>query len=141
MFSYPLKLNQKVENPMKMLLPLPKIRCKQHQFILPRLISTATATANKNKTTNKTTNFKCPPRSVINFDVVIVGAGPAGLSAALRLKQLDPKLSVVVLEKASQLGNSHCYRYHYKYCVIVIVILLFRWTHSFRSSDRTESFK
>ncbi len=46
-----------------------------------------------------------PPRQSCDFDVVIVGAGPAGLSAAIRLKQLQPDISVVVLEKASQVGG------------------------------------
>ena len=36
--------------------------------------------------------------------MVIVGAGPAGLSAAIRLKQIDPELSVVVLEKGGEVG-------------------------------------
>jgi electron-transferring-flavoprotein dehydrogenase len=45
-----------------------------------------------------------PERESMEFDVVIVGAGPAGLSAAIRLKQLNPDLSVVVLEKAAEVG-------------------------------------
>ncbi len=43
-------------------------------------------------------------RDVMEYDVVIVGAGPAGLATAIRLRQLKPELTVCVLEKAASVG-------------------------------------
>ena len=45
-----------------------------------------------------------PDRESMEYDVVIVGAGPSGLACAIRLKQLKPELTVCVLEKGSEVG-------------------------------------
>jgi electron-transferring-flavoprotein dehydrogenase len=47
---------------------------------------------------------EAPPREAMEFDVLVVGAGPAGLAAAIRLKQLAPEASVCVVEKGSEVG-------------------------------------
>ena len=45
-----------------------------------------------------------PQREAMDCDVLVVGAGPAGLAAAIRLKQLNPDLAVIVIEKGAEVG-------------------------------------
>ena len=44
-------------------------------------------------------------RDVMEYDILIVGAGPSGLACAIRLKQLKPDLNICVLEKAATIGG------------------------------------
>src|SRR5262245_7460007 len=74
-------------------------------------------------------NAELPAREAMEFDVVIVGAGPAGLAAAIRLKQLKPDIGVVVVEKGSEVGA------HILSSAVIDPIALDRLLPEWRSED------
>ena len=43
-------------------------------------------------------------RETMEYDVIIIGAGPSGLSTAIKIKQLDPNINICILEKSSEVG-------------------------------------
>lgn len=59
-------------------------------------------------------------QDTLEYDVVIVGAGPGGLSCAIKLKQLDPDLDVCVVEKAPAVGLSIVYIFLLASFVLVV---------------------
>src|SRR5690606_10503935 len=67
-------------------------------------ITTRAARMNPQADPNATVEVREPERDVMEYDVVTVGAGPAGLAFAIRLKQVNPDISVCVIEKSSTIG-------------------------------------
>lgn len=84
--------------------------------ILPRTRLFTSSTSSRTSDDRERYDPRTAERVQDEVDVCIVGAGPAGLSAAIRLKQLEKQfgkeLRVIVLEKASEVGECHSCHFH-----------------------------
>src|SRR3954470_18536972 len=74
------------------------------QRIWMRSTCTSLRTADRSDSIGAPIIIPAMPRESMQYDIVIVGAGPAGLAAAIRAKQIAPDVSVCVLEKGSEVG-------------------------------------
>src|SRR5437899_10738335 len=74
------------------------------QRIGMRSTCTSLRTADRSDSIGAPIIIRRMPRESMQYDIVIVGAGPAGLAAAIRAKQLFSEVSVCVLEKGSEVG-------------------------------------
>src|SRR3954452_18197324 len=74
------------------------------QRIGMRSTCTSLRTADRSDSIGAPIIIRRMPRESMQYDIVIVGTGPAGLAAAIRAKQIAPDVSVCVLEKGSEVG-------------------------------------
>src|SRR3982750_2466830 len=74
------------------------------QRIAMRSVCTSLRTGERSDSIGAPIIIRRMARESMQYDIVIVGAGPAGLAAAIRAKQINPEVSVCVLEKGSEVG-------------------------------------
>ena len=119
---------------------MPEITLFVHKMLrkLPRSATSARLFHTSKKISNEVFNSSEVERPEDDVDVCIVGGGPAGLSAAIRLKQLEKEkgkeIRVVVLEKGSEIGTCFLSQPHSNY---IYQHMLTRLAYRLWSCDRT----